>query len=52
VFHQLADGSEDVVLVDTVLAGLLQVVGEDVEEDLGIRVGVDMTVCVVIEIIP
>ena len=32
--HEAADGGEDVLLVDANLARLLEVVGEDVEEEL------------------
>lgn len=31
------------------LSGLLQIVGEDVQHELGVRVGVDMSVSVCVE---
>lgn len=42
--HEVSDGGEDVLLVDSDLARLLKVVGEDVEEQLRVRVGVDVSV--------
>jgi hypothetical protein len=42
------DGSENILLVDTDLASLLQVVGKDVEQQLRVRVGVDMAMGILI----
>lgn len=47
--HELANGSKDVIFVDAKLAGLLQTVGEDVEEELRVGAGINMSVTVVIE---
>lgn len=47
--HEVANSGEDVLLVDADLARLLEVVGEDVEEELRVRVGVDMPVGVRVE---
>ena len=44
LLHEIANGSEDILLVDTELAGLLELVGEDVKEELGVRGGVDVSV--------
>ncbi|KAI3488256.1 hypothetical protein L1887_47795 [Cichorium endivia] len=49
LLHEVANGGEDVLLVDAELARLLQVVGKDVEEHLRVRIGVDVTVGVGIE---
>ena len=49
--QELTDGAEDVVLVNTELARLLQIVGEDVEEELRVAVGVDVPVRVVVEVV-
>lgn len=48
---RLLEGTEDVVCVDTGLAGLVQGVGEDVEHQLAVRVGVYMTVSLLVEIV-
>lgn len=50
--HALADGAEDVVLVDAELAGLLEGVGEEVQEELRVGRGVDVAVTVVVEVVP
>lgn len=47
---RLPEGNEDVVGVDTRLAGLVQGVGKDVEHQLAVRVGVHMTMGLFIEI--
>lgn len=47
--HEVPDGGEDVLLVDSELAGLLEVVGKDVEQELRVRVGVDVPVSVRVE---
>lgn len=52
VLHALADGAEDVILVDAELAGLLESVGEKVQEELRVGRGVDVAVTVVVEVVP
>jgi len=47
--HEISNGGEDVLLVDSHLAGLLEVVGEDVEKELRIGIGVDVSVSVRVE---
>lgn len=47
---RLLEGTEDVVGVDTGLAGLVQGVGKDVEHQLAVRVGVHMTMGLLVEI--
>ena len=49
--HEVTDSVEDILLVDTELAGSLKVVGEDVEKDLGVRVGVDVSVSVGVKVL-
>lgn len=49
--HDLAHSAEDVVGVDAELASLLQGVGEEVEEELRVGGGVDVTVSVVVEVV-
>ena len=44
LFHKLPNGTEYVLLVDSELARLLKVVGEYVEQELGIGRGVDVAV--------
>lgn len=43
------DGSEDILLVDTGLASLVQVVGKDVEEQLRVGIGVDVTMGILVQ---
>ena len=50
--HEVSNGVENILFVDTELAGLLQVVGEDVEKELGVRIGVDMSVRVGVKELP
>ena len=50
LFRSLLEGTEDVVGVDTGLAGLVQGVGKDVEHQLAVRVGVHMTMGLLVEI--
>lgn len=47
--HGVSDGGEDVFFIDSDLARLLEVVGEDVEQELRVRVGVDVSVGVRVE---
>lgn len=47
--HEVSNGGEDVLLVDSHLAGLLEVVGEDVEEELRVGIGVDVSMSVRVE---
>lgn len=51
LLHEFGNGSKDVVRVDTEFAGLLQIVGEDVEEEFGIGIGVDVSMSVVVEVV-
>lgn len=44
LFHKIADGGEDIFFVDTELARLLEIVGKDVEQQLGVRGRVDVPV--------
>ena len=44
LLHEAADGVEDILLVDAELARLLEVIGEDVEEELRVGGGVDVSV--------
>ena len=44
LLHEVADGCENVLFVDTELARLLQVISEDIEEKLGVGRSVDVTV--------
>ena len=46
------EGSEDIFRVDTRLAGLVELVGENVEHQLAVALGVDVTVGGVVEICP
>jgi len=43
------DGSEDILLVDTGLASLVQVVGKDIEEQLRVGIGVDVTMGILVQ---
>lgn len=44
LLHEASDRGEDIFLVDTELARLLQVVGEDVEKEFRVGGGVDVSV--------
>lgn len=46
----LGQGAENVVGVDTGLASLVEVAGEDIEHQLAVRIGVDVTVGLLVEI--
>lgn len=43
LFHHATDSCENILLIDTEFPRLLQVVREDVEEELRVRGGVDMS---------
>lgn len=47
--HEITDRREDVLLVDAELSSFLEVVGEDIQEKLGVAVGVDMTMGIGVE---
>ena len=42
-------GEKDILLSDTELSSLVQLIGEDVEHELGVTVSIDVAVCIVIE---
>jgi hypothetical protein len=50
--HSGLHGGKDVFLVDSELSGLLEVVGKDVEHELRVRVGVDVSVGLGVECLP
>lgn len=47
--HHVLDCGENIFLVDPELARLLEIIRKDIEEELRIRVGVDMSVCVCVQ---
>jgi hypothetical protein len=49
--HKFSYRSEDIVLVNTEFARLLQVIGQYVEKKLAVAVGVDVSVCIVVEVV-
>jgi hypothetical protein len=49
--HDFANSSEDIVFVDTEFTSFLKSVGEEIKEEFRVGRSVDVSVCVVVEVV-